>query len=712
MKPHMLAMAIGLATASAMTQAAEVSTQSPQKGEKAETPVMEEVSVMGVRERLMQAGMLKDVIQKTEVISSLSIEQMQAASVAEAIAEAPGVRVNNECSMCGVKRVMLNGLRGEHTTILVDGIQTYTMMAGFYGLDAAASAGIESIEIARGAGASLIAPEAIGGTINLVTREARENAVEVDLSGGENGYRKGSLVATGITDDEATRVTFITQYDYRDQFDGDNNGVSENPELENQSVTLRLSHDIGERDNVTFRINKTESEIFGGPDGADIGEARASFAADDSDSPSLFVGDDVRNQWIGKTWETTEWIESERTEIAASWLHEVNERLNTTLTVSVNDHEQDSFYEGFIYDAENEMRYYDARFNYALNDDHHLTFGVDHRDEELRSETNSTSPNYVSDSFDYDTLGFYIQDTWTATENFQISMAVRVDQVEADFVDPQKPGTEIDETIVSPRVDMRYTHNEQFTSRFSAGRGYRAPLSFFESDHGILDGDDGFLINVDELERSKSATYALSYEGDKLTATWSLAYTAVDELAALSENGSGVPVLDQLDDTATVLTTDLALTYQLRDNLTLSAVLESFNYNDEFKQSYGVVPVEQRINLGVDWEISGWDIFVSGTWVGSRDLSDYGVPQEPTFDAAGNFAKSNNAESYWTVDMRVSKEVSEGVQLYFGVTNLTDYNQAEDMETPLFYEDGGYDVAHIYGPLRGREAYAGVKFTF
>jgi outer membrane cobalamin receptor len=96
----------------------------------ADNTVLEEVTVTGLRERLYQAGMLKDVIQKTEVISNISIEKMNAASLTEAIAEAPGVRVNNECSMCGVKRVMLNGLRGEHRTILVDGIPTFTMMSG------------------------------------------------------------------------------------------------------------------------------------------------------------------------------------------------------------------------------------------------------------------------------------------------------------------------------------------------------------------------------------------------------------------------------------------------------------------------------------------------------------------------------------------------------------------------------------------------------
>ncbi len=677
-----------------------------------EATAIEEVTVMGVRQRLFQAGMLKDAIQKTEVISSLSIEQMQAASLAEAIAEAPGVRVNNECSMCGVKRVMLNGLKGEHTNILVDGIPTYTMMAGFYGLDAAASAGIESIEIARGAGASLIAPEAIGGTVNIVTKEARENSVEIDLSAGENGYKKGSLVATGISDNDATRVTFITQYDNRDQFDGDDNGVSENPTLENQSVTLRLSQDLGQHDNLTLRLNKTESEIFGGPQDSNIGKAKASYAADSSDSASLFIGGDVRNQWIGKDWETTEWIESERTEFSLSWLHEINADINMTLTASINEHTQDSFYEGFIYEADNDMTYLDARFNAALNDDHLLTFGIDNRSEELRSTTNSTSPDYISDSFDYDTRGFYIQDTWTATENFQLSLAVRIDQVEADFIDPQKPGTEIDETIVSPRVDMRYTHNDQWTSRFSAGRGYRAPLSFFESDHGILDGDNGFIINVDELERSQSATYALSFEGDALSATWSLAYTGVESMATLGENSSGVPVLDQLENKATVITTDLALTYQLTNEVSLSVTLENFDYNDEFKQSYGVVPVEQRLNLGIDWDVNGWDIFVSGTWVGSRDLSEYGVPENPSFDQAGNLAKSNKASSYWTMDLRISKELGDNLQLYFGATNLLDYTQVEDMQTPLFYEDGAYDVAHIYGPLRGREAYAGLKYSF
>lgn len=680
----------------------------PAVAESAET---EETLVTGLRERLYNTGALKDVIQQTELISASDIDKSNANNLSSALESSPGVRVNNECSMCGVKRVMLNGLRGEHTTILVDGIPTYTMMSGFYGIDGATMSGIERIEVARGAGASMIAPEAIGGTINLVSKFAEENSAEFDLSISEDGCTKAEVYAGLLTNDEATRISAALQYDYLDIFDGDDNGVGENPELENTSGTLLLSQDFGESDNLRVRLNLAKSEIFGGPTGTNIDEVIAEFESDpDWESPSLFEDDDVRNQFIGRGWETTEWIESQRTEFYANWLHEFNEDLNLSLTGSYNKHEQDSFYEGFIYDAENPMTYFDARANWTLSEAHLLTFGVDNRSEELRSETNSDSDLYVSDNFDYDTFGIYLQDTWNASDSLEISTALRIDQVTADFVDPQKPGTEIDETIFSPRIDVRYMHSDTWTSRFSGGRGYRAPLSFFESDHGILDGDVGFDIQVDELERSVSFNYALSYTGDRLTATSSVAHTTIENLATLDESESGVPILDQADEDAKSLVADVALTYSFTDDLALSATWENIYYEDEFKQAFGVVPIEERIQLAVDWSAYGWDIYSAATWVGSRDLSEYGTPENPTFDANGEFAKSTKAEAFWTLDFRAEKEIKDGFSLYGGADNLFGYNQAEDMESPLFYEDGEFDVAHIYGPLRGREIYLGVKF--
>jgi len=63
--------------------------------------------------------------------------------------------------------------------------------------------------------------------------------------------------------------------------------------------------------------------------------------------------------------------------------------------------------------------------------------------------------------------------------------------------------------------------------------------------------------------------------------------------------------------------------------------------------------------------------------------------------------------------MKIIKQLSKELKLYIGATNLLDYSQADDMDSPLmFHEDGTYDVVYIYGPLRGRSAYAGLRYEF
>ncbi len=687
-----------------------------------EVEVVEEVVVVGVRERLTKTGMLKDVVEKTEEIGAEFIESTRSLSLTEAMQDSPGVIIANECSMCGYKRIQLNGLKAEHTTILTDGLHTHTMLGGFYAVDAIAMTGVDRIEVARGAGASLTAPEAIGGVINVITTERMENTLDLDISGGEEGFRQVGLAGTLADDAGRMRLTVTGQYDERDQFDADNNGVSEHPFLENMSLGARLSMDLSDRDNLVLRVNRAEQEVFGGPMLDELTPSISAAIASErfGEAPQLFVGDDVRNNYIGQPWETTEWIETTRDELSISWLRELNDRWNMRLSHSYSDHEQDSYYEGFDYEADNEMQFFEARFSFRVNDQHLLTFGSDARIEELRSDSeaglsaNSDGDpitNYVSDSFDYDVVGVYIQDSWIVNDQLEINAALRFDSIEADFVDPAKPGTEIDESIVSPRVDVRYAHTDQWTSRFSAGRGYRAPLSFFETDHGILDATLGFEIDIDELERSLSTSYTLSYVGDRLTASFAASHTEIDDLAALDETDTGVPILTQLDGDAGVTTLDVSLGYAVTPSLTVNLTAASYLHDDDFQSSFGVATTEEQLNLSVDWEVGGWEVFAALTWIGSRDLGDYGY--EGFNDAGATLAKSLNAPSFYWLDARVARDFGNNWTVYVGGNNLLDATQAEDEDSPLFFDaDGGYDVAYIYGLLRGRELYAGVRYSF
>ena len=676
---------------------------------------VENIEVHGVRRRLNDSGALKDNIAKTELLTDEYIKNSQASSLADAIKNAVGIRVSNECSMCGAKRVMINGMKGEHTNVLIDGIPMHTMISGFYGMDSVAATGIGSIEIARGAGASLTAPEAIGGTVNMITKDATEDEVQIDLAAGELGYRKASIMATKVSDDENSHLTLVAQYDNRNQFDGDNNGVSENPQLTNSSMTIYFSHDLSYSDNLRLRYNQSNSEVFGGPVLGDtvfsVSDALSSVAY--GASAQLFEDNDVRNRFIGQPWETTEWVKTDREELSASWLHEIAGDLNITTSLAYIDHVQDSFYEGVDYRADDTMFYATVRLNYFLNDEHLLSFGGDFRAEEMRSNSRALSKiaNYIADSFDYITKGLFIQDTWSPHEDFELAAAIRFDHIKADFVDPSKPGTEIDKNLISPRVDMRYLHNDQITSRLSFGQGYRAPLSFFESDHGILDAGKGYIVAVNRPERSNSVNYSLNFDGEKLTSTLSFAYTEVDHLATLTHNAEGTPVLDQLKETASVSAIDLALNYQVMEEWSLSMIAEQYNYNDIFKQSFAIAPVERRVTVSSDWDYNGWDVIASATWVDNRDLTDYGYTGFNRNDATE--PKLTDAKAYVTVDLKVIKELSSSLKIYIGATNLFNYSQAKDLDSPLmFHENGAYDVIFINGPLRGRSAYAGLRYEF
>jgi outer membrane receptor for ferrienterochelin and colicin len=661
------------------------------------------ITVEDVTQRLEAAGKLKDVIIKTEVITAKEISKKEATNLSEAVSDEPGVQTATGCSMCGMKRVRINGMKGEHTTVLIDDVPMHSTVSSYYGLDALTTAGISSIEIARGAGASLIAPGAIGGVINVKSTKAVDNSIFADLAFGNNDYQNLSIVATGVSDDGKTRATISAQNSNEGQWDSDNNGVNEAPSIENRSLSVRLSHDFTDNDNIDFRYTGQTSDVFGGP----MTDMHYQAIMSNSGTGELFVGDDVRNRYIGDPIATLEAIDTERQEAILRWTHEIDDDSNFVMTGSYAKQTQDSIYEGDTYYSDDDTKYGDFRYNRSIGEEHLLTIGADTKTENMDSTQNITTEE---DDFDMKSYGVYIQDTWTPSENIEVAAAVRIDTIEVDWTD--QPGVELDETIVVPRLHIRYDHDNGFVSRVSAGQGYRAPLTFFESEHGLLDA--GFAIDIDKLEKSNSAGYALSYDNGQLTTTASVSWTQIENLAYIDDEGS-LPTLKNADEKMSVATSDIVVGYQFTPEFSVGASFEYFDYDKDYKAHQFLAQIEQRAKLMIDYESNGWAANATATWIGSRDLSEYGYEGWNRLADVGDpaLAKDTNAPSYYTIDMKISKEISKNFTLYVGVKNLLDYTQAGDEDSPLFFDaDGGYDVGYIYGPLKGRQFYTGLQAKF
>ncbi|MGM9861982.1 MAG: TonB-dependent receptor plug domain-containing protein, partial [Muribaculaceae bacterium] len=113
------------------------------------------------------------------VVSSKLFNLVNACSLADGLNFQPGVRVENDCQNCGFTQVRINGLDGHYSQILMNSRPVFSALAGVYGLEQIPANMIDRVEVMRGGGSALFGSSAIGGTVNIITRDPVSNSAEV-----------------------------------------------------------------------------------------------------------------------------------------------------------------------------------------------------------------------------------------------------------------------------------------------------------------------------------------------------------------------------------------------------------------------------------------------------------------------------------------------------------------------------------------------------
>src|SRR5690606_4666932 len=93
-------------------------------------------------------------------------------SIFEALQQVNGVRPQINCNVCNTGDIHINGLEGPYTLVLIDGMPLVSGLGTVYGLMGIPNSLIEQIEIVKGPASSLYGSEAVGGLINIITKNA------------------------------------------------------------------------------------------------------------------------------------------------------------------------------------------------------------------------------------------------------------------------------------------------------------------------------------------------------------------------------------------------------------------------------------------------------------------------------------------------------------------------------------------------------------
>ncbi len=131
---------------------------------------------------------------QVEVITRSQIQNTGYESVGEVLKEVPGVmtrRGSETGTSSGAAGEQIQGIGSRQALVLLDGfpvINARGIKSGNINLDRQSTARLEQIEVVKGAASALYGSDAIGGVINLITREPK-NPLEgsVTVSGGNFG---------------------------------------------------------------------------------------------------------------------------------------------------------------------------------------------------------------------------------------------------------------------------------------------------------------------------------------------------------------------------------------------------------------------------------------------------------------------------------------------------------------------------------------------
>ncbi len=106
-------------------------------------------------------------------------------TVVEMVSSAPGVQSKELGGPGQYSTVTIRGSSAEQVTILIDGTRVNTASGGGVDFSSIPAESIERIEVIRGGGTAIFGPDAVGGAVNIITKEAKEGReIEIKETGG------------------------------------------------------------------------------------------------------------------------------------------------------------------------------------------------------------------------------------------------------------------------------------------------------------------------------------------------------------------------------------------------------------------------------------------------------------------------------------------------------------------------------------------------
>ena len=608
----------------------------------------------------------------------------------EAVGMINGVKPQLNCNVCNTGDIHINGMEGPYTLILIDGMPIVSALSTVYGLSGIPNSMVERIEVVKGPAASLYGSEAMGGIINVITKNANKAPlVSVDIF-GTSWQEYSADIAVKFSTKNAQSLLGVNYFYYQNKMDKNNDGFTD--------VTLQNRISVFNKWNFIRKENRQASIGF-----RMVNEDR-------------FGGETKWNkQWRGSDSIYGESIYTKRFEVIG--LYQIPTDQKIFLQYSYNWHHQNSVYGNKPYIANQQVAFAQLYWDKKLAVNHDMLLGAAYRytyyDDNTPATANADTVQPKNQPAITPLPGIFIQDEWKINKASTLLLGYRYDY------------DKIHGSIHSPRIAYKCSPDNFNILRASFGTGFRV-VNLFTEDHAALTGARQVVI-TERLQPEKSINTTINYTTKIAAKSFFIAIDATLFYAYFSNKIVG--------------NFDIDPNKIIYSNLNGHAVSQGFSLNIEAN-----VASSLKMQAGVTFldvyqkQLNSNGVLTKTKQLFAPDVSgtfqiSYTLPQKITIDVTGNVTgpmrlpiqKNDYRPEYspWfsIVNMQVTKKFLHAFEIYGGVKNLLNFvpkyallrafdpfdkTVNDPVTNPFGYT---FDTEYNFAPLQGIKGFLGIRYS-
>lgn len=630
------------------------------------------------------------------VMNAKLFEAINSTDLAKSLNYQSGLRVENNCQNCGFPQVRINGLEGPYSQILINSRPIISALSGVYGLEHIPVNMIERVEVVRGGGSALFGANAVGGTINIITKDPVSNSFQVSSTmsnmNGQSWEQYVGANASLVSKDNKYGIALYQAYRNRNAYDADGDGFTELGKLNMNTFGLRSYYRPTQMSRITLEYHTTNEFRRGGnlldrqPHETDITE------------------------------QTKHVINSGGVNYDHAW-NDYRQKLSVYGSIQHTD--RNSYYgaekDANAYGKTDDLTWvagtmFVNQFNKLLFAPSTLTAGLELQNNNMHDVMLGYHRDMKQKIHIYS--GF-LQNEWE-WEKFNILVGGRLDK-----------HNKIDQLIFSPRVNLLYKPIESLQARLTYSTGFRAPQAYDEDLHVAAVGGEGIQIKLaDNLKEERSSSYSGSLDWTTSIGHWEANllvegfYTELRNVFVLEDmtdesgatfkerrNGSGAKVYGANFDGKIGHGRDLVLQVGFTAQRSRYKKAEVWTSPEDAQELstrkmprtpdyYGYFTLSSNFLKAFDWALTG-------IYTGKMNVPHMaGYISEARMEHTPRFFELGTKLSY-TFNLKDNLKL----QVNGGVQNIFNKFQSDLDKGPL------RDSNYFYGPTQPRTYFVGVKIS-